>query len=245
LGAVNTYAMRELSCIIVDDEPVARKILQEFCGQVAYLDVLGKFESAAKAEEFLHSRRPDLIFLDIEMPKVSGLQMLNRIKIESMVIVTTAFPQYALDAYELDIIDYLLKPFALNRFLKAVQKAKDFHEMKTKSVGTTAPSYIFIKSDKRIEKVELNEILYAEVLGNYLTIHTDRKTIVAYLTMKSLQSQLSPTDFIKIHQSFLVNCSRIDSVEGNDLRVGSKSLPISRNYRDSVTNLINERLLKR
>jgi DNA-binding LytR/AlgR family response regulator len=237
--------MRKLSCIIVDDEPVARKILQEFSDQVPYLDVWGKFESAMKAEEFLASNRPDLIFLDIEMPKVSGLQMLKRVNIESMVILTTAFPQYALDGYELDIIDYLLKPFALQRFLKAVQKAKDFQEMKTKSVNASPPSYIFIKSDKRIEKVELSDILYAEVLGNYMTIHTDRKSIIAYLTMKSLQSQLSPADFIKIHQSFLVNRSKIESVEGNDLRVGTKSLPISRNCRDSVTNLINERLLKR
>ena len=107
------------------------------------------------------------------------------------------------------------------------------------------PSYIFIKSEKRIEKVELNDILYAEVLGNYVTICTERKKIIAYLTMKSLESQLSSADFIKIHQSFLVNRSKIESVEGNELKVGTKSLPISRNYRDSVTNLINQRLLKR
>lgn len=237
--------MKKLSCIIVDDEPVARKILQEFTGQVPFLDLLGKFESAMKAEEFLQSHQPDIIFLDIEMPKVSGLQMLKRVHIESMVILTTAFPQYALDGYELDIIDYLLKPFALHRFLKAVQKAKDFHDMKHQPGNAQPPSYIFIKSEKRIEKVELNDILYAEVLGNYMTIYTDRKKIVAYLTMKSLQSQLSATDFIKIHQSFLVNCSKIESVEGNDLKVGTRSLPISRNYRDSVTNLINQRLLKR
>jgi DNA-binding LytR/AlgR family response regulator len=202
-----------------------------------------------KAEEFLNDNQTDLIFLDIEMPKVSGLQMLKRINTESMVILTTAFPQYALDGYELDIIDYLLKPFALHRFLKAVQKAKDFYEMKTQSVpiamGTPPPSYIFIKSDKRIEKVELCDILYAEVLGNYVTIYTERKKIIAYLTMKSLESQLSSSDFIKIHQSFLVNRSKIESVEGNDLKVGTKSLPISRNYRDSVTSLINQRLLKR
>ena len=179
------------------------------------------------------------------MPKVSGLQMLKRINIESMIILTTAFPQYALDGYELDIIDYLLKPFAWHRFLKAVQKAKDFNDMKTQAGNTPSPSYIFIKSDKRIEKVELNDILYAEVLGNYMTIYTEHKKIIAYLTMKSLESQLSPADFIKIHQSFLVNRSKIESVEGNELTVGSKSLPISRNYRDSVTNLINQRLLKR
>lgn len=237
--------MKKLSCIIVDDEPIARKILQEFTEQVPFLDLLGKFESAMKAEEFLKSNQPDLIFLDIEMPKVSGLQMLKRINIESMVILTTAFPQYALDGYELDIIDYLLKPFALHRFLKAVQKAKDFYEMKTPSGTMMPPSYIFIKSEKRIEKVELNDILYAEVLGNYVTICTEHKKIIAYLTMKSLESQLSPADFIKIHQSFLVNRSKIESVEGNELKVGAKSLPISRNYRDSVTNLINQRLLRR
>lgn len=237
--------MKKLSCIIVDDEPVARKILQEFTEQMPFLDLLGKFESAMKAEEFLKSHQPDLIFLDIEMPKVSGLQMLKRINIESMVILTTAFPQYALDGYELDIIDYLLKPFALNRFLKAVQKAKDFYEMKTQSGNSMPPSYIFIKSEKRIEKVELSDILYAEVLGNYVTIYTERKNIIAYLTMKSLESQLSHADFIKIHQSFLVNRSKIESVGGNEIKVGSKSLPISRNYRDSVANLINQRLLKR
>jgi DNA-binding LytR/AlgR family response regulator len=237
--------MKKLSCIIVDDEPVARKILEEFTEQMPFLDLQGKFESAMKAEEFLKSNRPDLIFLDIEMPKVSGLQMLKRINIESMVILTTAFPQYALDGYELDIIDYLLKPFAWHRFLKAVQKAKDFNDMKTQSGTTQQASYIFIKSEKRIEKVELNDILYAEVLGNYVTICTERKKIIAYLTMKSLESQLSSADFIKIHQSFLVNRSKIESVEGNELKVGTKSLPISRNCRESVTNLINQRLLKR
>jgi DNA-binding LytR/AlgR family response regulator len=237
--------MKKISCIIVDDEPVARKILQEFTEQVPFLDLLGKFESAVKAEEFLKSNQPDLIFLDIEMPKVSGLQMLKRLNTDSMVILTTAFPQYALDGYELDIIDYLLKPFALHRFLKAVQKAKDFYEMKTQSGSVLPPTYIFIKSEKRIEKVELNDILYAEVLGNYVSIHTDRKKIIAYLTMKSLESQLPSTDFIKIHQSFLVNLAKIESVEGNDLKVGEKSLPISRNYRENVSNLINQRLLKR
>jgi len=237
--------MKKLSCIIVDDEPVARKILEEFTEQVPYLDLHGKFESAMKAEEFLRTNKPDLIFLDIEMPKVSGLQMLKRFNIESMVILTTAFPQYALDGYEFDIVDYLLKPFALHRFLKAVQKAKDFSELKNQTGNQIPSSYIFIKSDKRIEKVELSDILYAEVLGNYVTIVTDRKKIIAYLTMKSLESQLPTTDFIKIHQSFLVNCSRIESVEGNELRVGDRTLPISRNYRESVTTLINQRLLKR
>src|ERR1700759_2401023 len=137
--------MKKLSCIIVDDEPVARKILHEFVEQVPYLDLQGKFENAMKAEAFLKVNAVDLIFLDIEMPKVSGLQFLQKLHVESMVILTTAFPQYALEGYELDIIDYLLKPFALSRFLKAVQKAKDFYEMKFKTGAGALSPYIFIK----------------------------------------------------------------------------------------------------
>jgi len=237
--------MKKLSCIIVDDEPVARKILHEFVEQVPFMDMQGKFENAMKAEVFLKNNAVDMIFLDIEMPKVSGLQFLQKMNIESMVILTTAFPQYALEGYELDIIDYLLKPFALSRFLKAVQKAKDFHEMKTRTGSTLQSSYIFIKSDKRIEKIELCDLLYAESVGNYVSVYTDDKKIIAYLTMKSLESQLPADEFIKIHQSYLVNCGKIDAIEGNEIKIGNKSLPISRNYRDLVMKIVHQRLLKR
>ncbi len=218
--------MKKLSCIIVDDEPVARKILHEFVDQVPFIDLQGKFENAMKAEMFLKGNSVDIIFLDIEMPKVSGLQLLQKMHVESMVILTTAFPQYALEGYELDIIDYLLKPFALSRFLKAVQKAKDFYEMKNRTTGGPQSSYIFIKSDsKRIEKIELCDILYAESVGNYVSVYTENKRIIAYLTMKSLESQLPSDDFIKIHQSYLVNCSKIEAIEGNEIKIGGKSLP--------------------
>jgi DNA-binding LytR/AlgR family response regulator len=237
--------MKKLSCIIVDDEPVARKILHEFVDHVPFMDLQGKFENATKAEAFLKSSTVDMIFLDIEMPKVSGLQFLQKMDIESMVILTTAFPQYALEGYELDIIDYLLKPFAFNRFLKAVQKAKDYHEMKTRTGGAMPSSYIFIKSDKRIEKIELCDLLYAESVGNYVSVYTDDKKIIAYLTMKSLESQLPADEFIKIHQSYLVNCGKIDAIEGNEIKIGNKSLPISRNYRDLVMKIVHQRLLKR
>jgi len=238
--------MKKLSCIIVDDEPVARKILHEFVEKVPFMELQGKFESAMKAEIFLKSNETDVIFLDIQMPKVSGLELLQKLNVESLVILTTAFPQYALEGYELDIIDYLLKPFAYNRFLKAVQKAKDYYQMKYMSAGVMQQqSYIFIKSEKRIEKIELNDILYAESVGNYVSIYTENKKLLAYLTMKSLESQLPLNGFIKIHQSYLVNCSKIDAIEGNEIKVGNKSLPISRNYRDLVMKIVNQRLLKR
>ena len=237
--------MKKLSCIIVDDEPVARKILQEFVDQIPFLDLHGKFENAMKAEAFLRSAPIDLIFLDIEMPKISGLQFLQKLEIDSMAILTTAFTQYALEGYELDIIDYLLKPFAFSRFLKAVHKAKDYYEMKNRVIGTLSSSYIFIKSEKRIEKIELKEVLYAESVGNYVSIYTENKKIIAYITMKSLESQLPSADFIKIHQSYLVSGSKIDAIDGNEVKVGGKSLPISRNYRDMVMKIVHQRLLKR
>src|SRR6201999_4556290 len=164
------------------DEPVARKILHEFVEHVPFLDLNGKFENAMKAEAFLKSNAVDLIFLDIEMPKLSGLQFLQRLNVESLVILTTAFPQYALEGYELDIIDYLLKPFALSRFLKAVHKVKEYHELRHRAIPTQQTAdYIFIKSDKRIEKIGLNDIIYAESVGNYVAIHTEEQKILAYL----------------------------------------------------------------
>jgi DNA-binding LytR/AlgR family response regulator len=237
--------MKRLSCIIVDDEPVARKILHEFVEQVPFMDLQGKFENAMKAEAFLKNNIIDIVFLDIEMPKVSGMQLLQKMHIESIVILTTAFPQYALEGYELDVIDYLLKPFAFSRFLKAVQKAKDYYGLKHLATATMQSSYIFIKSDKRIEKIELNDILYAESVGNYVSVYTAGKKFLAYLTMKSLESQLPLNEFIKIHQSYLVNASKIEAIEGNEIKIGSRSLPISRNYREIVMKIIHQRLLKR
>jgi len=237
--------MKKLSCIVVDDEPVARKILREFIAQVPFIDMQGEFESAMKAETFLKNNATDIIFLDIEMPKVSGLQLLEKMDVEALVIITTAFPKYALEGYELDIIDYLLKPIAFGRFLKAVQKAKDYYQMRHTATATLQPSYIFVKSDKRIEKIELADILYVESTGNYVTIYTESKKIIAYLTMKSIEPQLPLNEFIKIHQSYLVNCSKIDAIEGNEIKIDSRSLPISRNYRDMVMKIVNQRLLKR
>jgi DNA-binding LytR/AlgR family response regulator len=237
--------MKKLSCIIVDDEPVARKILQEFVEQVPFMDLQGKFENAMQTETFLKQNTPDLIFLDIEMPKVSGLELLQKLNIESLVILTTAYPKYALEGYDLDIIDYLLKPFLFSRFLKAVQKAKDYYQLKHMASGVQQPSYIFIKSEKRIEKIELSDILYAESIGNYVSICTENKKIVAYLTMKSLESQLPIDDFIKIHQSYLVNSSKIIAIEGNEIKIGNKTFPISRSYRETVMKIVQQRLLKR
>ena len=236
-----------INALIVDDEKKAcanlRNILTEYVD--TQINIVGTAHNTKEAEEQIRRLSPNVVFLDIEMPKISGLQFLQNLKVESMVILTTAFPQYALEGYELDIIDYLLKPFALSRFLKAVQKAKDFYELKNRMGSGPLSSYIFIKSDKRIEKIELSDILYAESVGNYVSVYTDDKRILAYLTMKSLEAQLPADEFIKIHQSYLVNCSKIEAIEGNEVKIEGKSLPISRNYRDLVMKIVNQRLLRR
>ena len=237
--------MKKMRCIIVDDEPVARKIIREFTAQVPFLELAGEFENVHKTKTFLHADHADLMFLDIEMPKISGLDYLKKSTVDPLVILTTAFPEYALEGYELDIIDYLLKPIAFNRFLKAVQKAKEYNELRYSNTVVTNPTYLFVRSEKRIEKVELKDILYIESFGNYVNIHTGQKKIVAYLTLKGLESQLPAQEFIKIHQSFLVSFSHISAIEGNQVFINNKSLPVSRNYRESVMQLVEQRLLKR
>ena len=236
--------MNKMRCIIVDDEPVARKILEEFVEQVPFLECIGQFGNALKAEDFLKSNKADIIFLDIEMPKMSGLQYLQQATVRPLVILTTAFPEYALEGYEWDIIDYLLKPIAFKRFEKAVQKAREYAQLKDTNT-LSSPPYLFIRSDKRIEKVELQDILYIESAGNYVFLHTETKKIMAYLTLKSIEAQLPRADFIKVHQSFLVCFSKIDAIEGNTIKIKGKTVPISRNYRDTVMDLVTRRLLKR
>ena len=241
--------MKKLRCVIVDDEPVARKVLREFAAQVPFLELVGEFENVARTEVFLGDEGADLLFLDIEMPKRTGLQYLKGAPVAGsrpLVILTTAFPQYALEGYELDIIDYLLKPVAFSRFLKAVHKAREYAELREGVSATPSmDSWLFVRSEKRIERIEMRDILYIQSLGNYVTIHTASKKILAYLTLKGIEGQLPAGEFIKIHQSYLVGLARIDSIQGNQILVGNKSLPLSRNYRDTVMQVVEKRMLKR
>lgn len=233
--------MRKLNCIIVDDEPVARKVLNEFAGQLPFIAVCGQFENTAKAEAWLLDHPVDLILLDIEMPKVSGLDWLKSLDQKPMVILCTAFPKYALEGYELDIIDYLLKPVAFDRFCKAVQKARDFAQLKQ----VHHADFLFVRCEKRIEKLELRDIHYIESLGNYVRIHLSNRQLLAYLTLKGIESQLPPTGFVKVHQSYLINFSKITAMEGNQVVVQDQYLPVSRNFRESLMRMIDERMLKR
>ncbi len=237
--------MKKLRCIIADDEPVARKILREFIEQVPYLELIAEFKNAMKTEAFLQEHEADLLFLDINMPRISGLQFLKRTAVRPLVILTTAYSEYALEGYELDIIDYLLKPIAFTRFLKAVKKANDFLALREKKEPASPATFLFVKSEKRIEKIALADILYIESMGNYVNICTGNKKIVAYLTLKGIESNLPADEFIKVHQSFLIPISKIEFIEGNQIRLKDIAIPIGRNYRDAVMKMVEERLLKR
>jgi DNA-binding LytR/AlgR family response regulator len=233
--------VKKLTCIIIDDEPIARKVLYEFAGQLSFLTVAAQFENTARAEAWLQEHPVDLIFLDIEMPKVSGLDWLKSLDAKPMVILCTAFPKYALEGYELDIVDYLLKPVAFDRFLKAVQKARDFAELKQ----LRHADFLFVRCEKRIEKLELRDIHYIESLGNYVRIHLPGRQLLAYLTLKGIESQLPATDFVKVHQSYLINFSKITAMEGNQVVVKDQYLPVSRSFREPLMRMIEERMLKR
>jgi DNA-binding LytR/AlgR family response regulator len=237
--------MKKLRCIIADDEPVARKILREFIEQVPYLELAGEFRNAIKTEAFLQENDADLLFLDINMPRVSGLQFLKKNTVRPLVILTTAYPEYALEGYELDIIDYLLKPIAFTRFMKAVKKANEYILLREKKDQDSPGTFLFVKSEKRIEKIELADILYIESTGNYVNICTGSKKIMAYLTLKGIESRLPADEFIKVHQSFIIPISKIEFIEGNQIKIKDTVVPIGRNYKDTIMKLVEERLLRR
>jgi len=237
----------KLNCLIVDDEPFARQGLEEYVKEVEFLELIAKCESAAKAASFLQEGSVDLIFLDIQMPKLSGIELLKTLSKPPMVIFTTAFSEYAVEGYSLDVIDYLLKPIPFNRFLKAAQKAFDFYKLTNqKEESKHAHDYFFVKCDSKYEKVFYNDILYLEGLQNYTVIHTFEKKLIAYITFGGLIAQLPPEQFLKVHKSYTVAISKINSIDGNELVIGKAKVPISRNLKDEVMEkLLKNNLLKR
>lgn len=238
----------KLNCLIIDDEPLARKGLEEYVTEVEFLHLAGKCENAVKASALLHDGKIDLLLLDIQMPKLSGIEFLKTLKNPPMVIFTTAYSEYALEGYSLDIIDYLVKPIPFERFLKAVQKANDFFVLKQKAEVNpqTQPDYFFIKCDHKFEKVNYSDVLYVEAMQNYCIIHTVERKMITYITFSGLESQLPTDRFLKVHKSFLVSLNKIKAVESNEILIGSARIPISRNLKDEVMQkIMGDNLFKR
>ncbi len=236
-----------INCLIIDDEPLARRGMQEFISEVAFLHAAGQCENAVKAAVFLQSTSIDLIFLDIQLPKISGIEFLKSLENPPMAILTTANPDYALEGFALDVVDYLVKPVAFNRFLKAVTKAHDIFELRSRPSGEdNQAGYFFVKSNGMYERVLYNELLFAEAYQNYCILHLPGRKLITYLTFRALEKQLSSSQFIKVHKSYIVSIPKIDAIEGNVIRIADASIPISRSLKEEVKQkIVGNKLLKR
>jgi DNA-binding LytR/AlgR family response regulator len=239
-----------IRCVIIDDEPLARKGLKEYIQDVDFLQLVGEFDNPLKAADTLMRENIDLLFLDIQMPKMTGMEFMKTLSHPPMVIFTTAYPQYAVEGFELNAIDYLLKPFSFERFWKAVLKARSMKEnegkMPAPAAAAAEPDYFFIKSDSKLIKIFYDEILFIEALQNYVAVHTVSKKHITYLTFRSIEEHLPASRFIRTHKSYIVSAAKVESIEGNDIKIGQHHIPISRTERDAVLQqLLQNRLLKR
>lgn len=233
-----------INCLVVDDEPIAREGMMEYIGQISYLNLVAQCKSAAEAAGLLQKHKIDLIFLDIQMPKLTGIEFVKALAEPPLIIFTTAYSEYALEGFELDVVDYLLKPISFARFLKSAEKAQSYLNAKNKEVSITQ-DFFFIKCNGKIEKIMMADVIFIEAMSNYVIIHTKQKKYISYLTFSGIEEQL-PTDlFVRIHKSYIVAISAIQTIDGNNLIANSVRLPVSKNQRNDVMNRIESRLLKR
>jgi DNA-binding LytR/AlgR family response regulator len=234
----------KINCIIVDDEPGGRKVIEEYIQETHFLELVGKAEDPLKAMALMAGNDIGLIFLDIEMPRMNGIDFLRSLKNPPMVIMTTAFPEYALQGFELDVVDYLLKPVSAERFLKAAVKARDLYAMQYK--GDKSQDYFFVKSNNKFERITFHELLFVEAANNYVILQTTEKRLITYLTFKGIEEILPAEEFIKVHKSFIVSLAKIDSLDAEEVRLGKHVVPISRSMKDIVMeNVVKRKLVKR
>ena len=235
-----------LNCLIIDDEPLARKGLKEYLGDVDFVQLLGEFDNPVKAMDIMMKEKIDLIFLDIQMPKMTGLEFFKSLPHPPLVIFTTAYPQYAVEGFELNAVDYLLKPFSFDRFWKAVLKARSMKENPQATVANAEEDFFYIKSDNKLVKINYADVQFIEALQNYVAIHTDQKKYITYLTFHSIEEYLPANRFVKTHKSYIVAMHKVESIEGNEILIGKNRIPISRTEKESVLEkLVQNRLLKR
>jgi two-component system, LytTR family, response regulator len=232
-----------LRCLLVDDEPLALELLESYVSKTPSLQLSGKCSSAFEAMEFMESNEVDLLFLDIQMPGLTGLELSKNLMDGPRVIFTTAFEQYALQGFKVDALDYLLKPVSYPEFLASVNKAKRWFELQDRQRGQETRNSIFVKTDYKLVQIDLNQILYIEGLKDYVKIFTEGsdKAILSLMSMKSLEENLPESRFMRVHRSFIVNLEKIKTIERNRIIFGKEFIPISENYKDKFQKFINER----
>ncbi len=235
----------KLQCIIVDDEPLACKGMKEYVQDVPFLLHAGSFESAEQAHEFLQHQSVDLILLDIRMPGMSGIEFLKKLHHPPLVIFTTAYTEHALEGFELEVIDYLIKPVSFERFKKATQKAFDYFRLRQATQGDPV-DFFFIKCNHQFERVNYTELLFVEAMQNYCIVHTLGRKLITYITLTSLLEKLPSHRFIKVHKSFIVSIEKVNAVNGNEIIIGSSRIPVSRTMKDEVmARILGDNLLSR
>ncbi len=233
--------------LIIDDEPLAQRIVEKYAADIPYLEQVGKCSGAFEAMDFLYKNEVDLIFLDINMPKMGGLDFLRSLKNPPIVIITTAYREYALESFDLDVIDYLKKPFAFERFYRAVQKAQEKLQTGGKSKPEKAEivsekekeDFIFVKADTKIHKLNFKDIFYVEAYGDYVKIQLKDKQIVTYSSLKSIAQNLPVDRFFRVHKSYLIAINKIEVIEGNTIKINNNEIPIGKSYKKDFFELIN------
>jgi DNA-binding LytR/AlgR family response regulator len=231
-----------ISALIIDDEPLARNIIKEYSRNIPALNISGECGDAVEASQYLQHHHIDLIFLDINMPKISGIDFLRNIVHPPMVILTTAYSEYALEGYELNIIDYLKKPFSFERFFRAYLKAEDYSQIRKNYTPdieiNNQKEFIFLKSDKRNIKINVSEICFIEGLGDYIKVYTTNQKFISNLSMKKITDCLPHDKFLRIHKSYIVAIDKIESLEGNLVKVNNSKIPVGNNYKTDLLNFI-------
>ncbi len=236
-----------IKCLVVDDEPLALHILEDYISKMPFLQLVKATTNPIEALQLVQEGNIDLVFLDVQMPELTGIQFLRIANGKSKVILTTAYSQYALEGYELDVIDYLLKPIAFDRFFKSVQKAQSIiqpsakAEIKTDSTPQTdfLSDFIFVKTEHKIQKVYLNDILFIEGLKDYISIFTPAERIITLQNMKKMEDALPEKHFIRVHKSYIVSINKIDSIERSRIFISDKVIPVGDTYRDEFFKIVD------
>jgi two-component system LytT family response regulator len=240
-----------MRCLIVDDEPLAHEVILKYIEDVSFLEVVGQSYLATEANAFLNKQPVDLIFLDIRMPKLNGLDFLRTLQQRPLVIITSAYEEHALESFDLEVCDYLLKPFRFDRFLKAANRALSIYTLKkqatetpipaaTSSTTTADPGHIYIKSDKKQVQLALNDVYYFESLGNYVKVWGEQKYLLTPRTLSSFEEQLPADSFVRIHKSYILNKKFVHYIEGNNIRLkNGKELPLGKSYKQVIKQLLS------
>ena len=235
-------------CMIVDDEPSARKLLKEFVSNIQFLELVAVCENPIKANAVLQSQHIDIMFLDVNMPKMSGIEFLKTVASPPVSIITSAYGEYALEGFDLNVMDYLVKPFSFERFIKACNKANEYLLLlhKKEPENLTNANYFFVKSNGRIEKITFDELILMEAKQNYVVLHTTTRKLLVYLTLKGISEKLPSNQFLKIHISSIINVDKIRNIEGNVVNMGTVAVTISQNlYDTTMKTILKDRMIKR